>query len=554
MDVAVVGDDEPVPSPSGRSSAGSVRGHAARAPRRGGRSDAGGQRAAAPRCGRVARGRRAHRAPAARRDAPVEAGNRWDTRRRRAGLTVLRREPTAREVDEIYVVIGPDTYLTLVEERGWSGEEYTVWLADALARLLNSTSRDDRGGHRVTTIEKQTHQGRPGRPGRHPDDAHRAHGAAPRPGPDAGRPGRAGRRARRRPPRGGRRAPAVDDDLAAPPPRGRGHRPLPVVRARNAAARALLDEMDADHQRILPAMAEVERAAAAYAASAGARDDAVTAVDDLLVCLLPHLQREEEEMMPVVSATITDREWRELDEKYNIDPLSKKELAASGLWIIDGLRGGGLRPRRAPGAGGPAVPDLQSARSTATGARRTVAGASASTPASGCPRPTGITSVVDRRAPLQVWRCSSDPTRTGEWSHECLGATVDRRCAPDPSSAHGSAAATGPGWLRWSRPCTITAATPAASWPTRPTAAGWVTAREWRFTLEPDGDGTRIAQSMRVMQAAGVGRPADHGCCRPHRDRAASCSVPTSCGWARWPPAPRRWRPARRADPARRPK
>jgi hemerythrin-like domain-containing protein len=113
----------------------------------------------------------------------------------------------------------------------------------------------------------------------------------------------------------------------------------PYVRARNAEAAALLDEMDADHQQILPAMAEVDRAAAAYAASASARDDVAASVGNLLDCLLPHLKREEEEMMPVVAATITDREWRELDQKHNIDPLSKKELAASGLWIIDGLEG-----------------------------------------------------------------------------------------------------------------------------------------------------------------------------------------------------------------------
>jgi hemerythrin-like domain-containing protein len=113
----------------------------------------------------------------------------------------------------------------------------------------------------------------------------------------------------------------------------------PYVRARNPKAAALLDEMDADHQRIVPAMAAVERAAASYATSPDSRADVAAALDALLDGLLPHLQREEEEMMPVVSATITDREWREWDEKSNIAPLSKKELAASGLWIIDGLEG-----------------------------------------------------------------------------------------------------------------------------------------------------------------------------------------------------------------------
>ena len=67
-------------------------------------------------------------------------GRGWETRHQttRAGLTAfLRREPTAREVDETYVVMGPEAYRTLVEERGWTDEEYTDWVADALARLLH---------------------------------------------------------------------------------------------------------------------------------------------------------------------------------------------------------------------------------------------------------------------------------------------------------------------------------------------------------------------------------------------------------------------------------
>lgn len=64
----------------------------------------------------------------------------WQTRHQttRAGLTAfLQREPTPREVDETYVVMGPQTYLTLTEERGWTNEEYAAWVADALARLLH---------------------------------------------------------------------------------------------------------------------------------------------------------------------------------------------------------------------------------------------------------------------------------------------------------------------------------------------------------------------------------------------------------------------------------
>jgi hemerythrin-like domain-containing protein len=79
----------------------------------------------------------------------------------------------------------------------------------------------------------------------------------------------------------------------------------PMVRAINPAAGALLDAMAADHARVDPAVAGVRAAAARWAADDAERAallDAITALEDVL---LPHLEREENEAMPVVSATIT---------------------------------------------------------------------------------------------------------------------------------------------------------------------------------------------------------------------------------------------------------
>jgi AcrR family transcriptional regulator len=65
----------------------------------------------------------------------VTRTNRWQTTR--LGVEgVLGHPVEPRQVDEIYVVVGPATYRALVEECGWSREQYTAWLADALARLL----------------------------------------------------------------------------------------------------------------------------------------------------------------------------------------------------------------------------------------------------------------------------------------------------------------------------------------------------------------------------------------------------------------------------------
>jgi len=83
----------------------------------------------------------------------------------------------------------------------------------------------------------------------------------------------------------------------------------PMVRALDPTAAALLDAMAADHAAVDPAVEGLRAAAARWAASDTERAallEALTALEDVL---LPHLEREEDEAMPVVSATITHREW-----------------------------------------------------------------------------------------------------------------------------------------------------------------------------------------------------------------------------------------------------
>lgn len=111
----------------------------------------------------------------------------------------------------------------------------------------------------------------------------------------------------------------------------------PLVQRRNPDAQRLLDAMDAEHQQIHPAMERVEEVARAYAAgTAAAAAELVGAIADLEEVLYPHLKREEEEMMPVVSATITRADWHRWDQEHNIKPIGVSELAATGLWILDG--------------------------------------------------------------------------------------------------------------------------------------------------------------------------------------------------------------------------
>ncbi|MHC1563652.1 hemerythrin domain-containing protein [Actinomycetospora sp. C-140] len=113
----------------------------------------------------------------------------------------------------------------------------------------------------------------------------------------------------------------------------------PLIRRLHPGAEELLDAMDADHAAIDPAI-ERFRAAARRWDDTGARDDRdalLAALDELEAVLVPHLDREEAEAMPVVSATITHRQWHDWDQRFNIAPKSLPTLAEEGNWLLDGL-------------------------------------------------------------------------------------------------------------------------------------------------------------------------------------------------------------------------
>jgi hypothetical protein len=113
----------------------------------------------------------------------------------------------------------------------------------------------------------------------------------------------------------------------------------PLVRERNPAAVELLDSMEADHARIAPAAEVAADAALTYTATTGdaARVALAEALDELIEVLVPHLDREVAEAMPVVAASITDREWNAVDQKYNISPKTTRQLATEGHWLLEGI-------------------------------------------------------------------------------------------------------------------------------------------------------------------------------------------------------------------------
>lgn len=113
----------------------------------------------------------------------------------------------------------------------------------------------------------------------------------------------------------------------------------PLVRERDPSAGPLLDSLDEDHRRIAPAIETLEAAGRRYAdtTSVDKRVVVLAALDEMLVVLLPHLEREVVEAMPVVSACVSQSDFQAWDQKYNIRPKSFVQLGIEGHWLLDGL-------------------------------------------------------------------------------------------------------------------------------------------------------------------------------------------------------------------------
>jgi hemerythrin-like domain-containing protein len=113
----------------------------------------------------------------------------------------------------------------------------------------------------------------------------------------------------------------------------------PLLRQRNPQAGPVLDRMEADHARIALAVELLRQAARRYATNGSEQDRAsvADALSALAETLLPHLRGEEDDAMPLVSATLTDTEWRAWDQQHNVRGKSLSRLAAEGHWLMDGL-------------------------------------------------------------------------------------------------------------------------------------------------------------------------------------------------------------------------
>jgi hemerythrin-like domain-containing protein len=113
----------------------------------------------------------------------------------------------------------------------------------------------------------------------------------------------------------------------------------PLMRSLNPSAGDLLDQMERDHAEIAPAVEALGEVTLRYADDAGgpARDAVVHALAALRAVLDPHLEREETEMMPIVSSTLAQSRWESFNHEHYVKPKSKSELGQEGHWLIDSI-------------------------------------------------------------------------------------------------------------------------------------------------------------------------------------------------------------------------
>lgn len=287
----------------------------------------------------------------------------------------------------------------------------------------------------------------------------------------------------------------------------------PVVLERRPDAAPLLAAMADDHHAVASAITQVEEATDAVAGG-GEVVALIDAIDGLSGVLLPHLEREEQEVMPIVTACMTHGEWHAIEQRHNLDGKSTSELGMEGHWLIDDVCPedratvlGLVRPlERFVLVHGFGPGYRRRARLRWTPHRRV--------------QHTCTTSVHADADIDDVWAVVRDPTRVAEWSQECVecewigGAT---EAAPGArfrgANRHGV--------FRWGRVCEVTRIERyELVWRTVPSPL-YPDSTEWALRLEPIGHGTRIEQSFRVLKGTKL-EPLYATLLPGHRDRTAS--------------------------------
>lgn len=106
----------------------------------------------------------------------------------------------------------------------------------------------------------------------------------------------------------------------------------PMVVRNDPSTAELVGEMEADHQRIDPAVVALVSAAERLRDDAAAGPAVTAALDVLDAVLIPHLRREETEMMPVVATGVSQREFTQWDEEMNVGDKPMRQIVVQFAW------------------------------------------------------------------------------------------------------------------------------------------------------------------------------------------------------------------------------
>ena len=238
-----------------------------------------------------------------------------------------------------------------------------------------------------------------------------------------------------------------------------------------------------------------ERATREYAADDAARGSLLGAIEHLAAVMLPHLQREEGDAMPIVSQCMSKAEWAHWDQRYNLDTRSFAERVFGGLWLIDGAAEAdqdfvrSLIPR-------PLSRVIEMVRSRDYDRRAYRCWYLPQHSHIRRQKPSGRVDVEVAAPPEAVWAVLTDPSRIPEWSHECCEVELlDSGPVGLGSRFRGGNRV---GRNRWSRVCTVFRCEPASEFGYL-TSGGPGDATAWHFRLEPTATGTRLTQLYRIV-------------------------------------------------------
>ncbi|PBC57556.1 hemerythrin domain-containing protein [Rhodococcus sp. ACPA1] len=277
----------------------------------------------------------------------------------------------------------------------------------------------------------------------------------------------------------------------------------PLVRELNPAAGALLDAMDADHTRIGPEMERVTAAATEYRVHPAAREDLSRSLAALEQVLLPHLQREEDEMMPVVARTLTCRQWDDVEQQVFIASKTKRELGIEAHWIVDGVdrEDYDVTVRKVDPATRFMLLHAFKRPYRRACAARWGADLDVSPRLHQPVRTEGSAELWIDIPARQLYDAVADVTRISERSPEC------RSCAWLPGRSPGTVGARFRGHnrahhMRWSRVCEVTAADPGRKFEFHTVSDRrnplYHDSTTWSYTFRADGDGTRVTHAYRI--------------------------------------------------------